>query len=120
MGLIKRLQYRLTILLLLCLVLFVSRGRTLQSKEIEFDVIIPGESVITHGTLDNRLTDYIRQIMNHENWVKLKLVIKAEPVLEDNDQKKIAHFLEHMASNRIKDFEKQEIVNFLESLIVCL
>ncbi|MGV3707870.1 MAG: M16 family metallopeptidase, partial [Gemmatimonas sp.] len=37
-------------------------------------------------------------------------------VLEENDQRGLAHFLEHMAFNGTKNFPKTEIVKYLESI----
>jgi zinc protease len=36
--------------------------------------------------------------------------------LEDDDQQGLAHFLEHMAFNGTKNFARQDIVNYLESI----
>lgn len=45
-----------------------------------------------------------------------RLVVNAGSVLETEDQLGLAHFLEHMAFNGTKNFEKQELVNFLERI----
>ena len=46
----------------------------------------------------------------------MRLAVRAGSVNEDDDQKGLAHFLEHLAFNGTKNFDKQEIVYFLESL----
>src|SRR5690606_10761484 len=46
----------------------------------------------------------------------LRFVVEAGSVLEDDDQLGPAHVLEHMAVNGTENFEKQEIVGFMESL----
>ncbi|MCK5345265.1 MAG: insulinase family protein, partial [Candidatus Heimdallarchaeota archaeon] len=43
-----------------------------------------------------------------------RLVVKTGSVLEDDDQQGLAHFVEHMAFNGTKNFEKQQLVDFLE------
>ena len=37
-------------------------------------------------------------------------------ILEDDDQRGLAHFVEHMAFNGTEHFEKQELVKYLESI----
>ncbi len=44
----------------------------------------------------------------------LWLAVNAGSVLEDDDQRGLAHFVEHMAFNGTKRFPKQEIVDFIE------
>jgi zinc protease len=43
-------------------------------------------------------------------------VVKAGAVLEDDDQRGLAHFVEHMAFNGTKNFPKHELISFIESL----
>ena len=42
--------------------------------------------------------------------------MNAGSILEDDDQRGLAHFVEHMAFNGTKHFPKQEIVTFIESI----
>src|SRR6185503_10317074 len=44
------------------------------------------------------------------------LVIKAGSVLEEDDQRGLAHFVEHMAFNGTKNFPKHDLIAFIESL----
>ena len=50
-----------------------------------------------------------------EKRAELRLAVNAGSVLEDDDQRGLAHFVEHMAFNGTKRFPKQELVDFLES-----
>lgn len=68
------------------------------------------------GKLDNGLTYYIRKNQKPENKVELRLVINAGSILEDDDQRGLAHFTEHMAFNGSANFEKNDIVSFLQSI----
>jgi zinc protease len=74
------------------------------------------DPAIRHGRLDNGLTYYIRQNQKPENRAALRLAVNAGSVLEQDDQRGLAHFLEHMAFNGTRSFEKQELVNFLEGI----
>jgi zinc protease len=77
---------------------------------------VPFDPQATVGTLSNGLIYYIRQNSRPENRAELRLVVNAGSVLEDEDQRGLAHFLEHMAFNGTENFEKQELVNYLESI----
>ena len=46
----------------------------------------------------------------------MALVVKAGSILEEEDQRGLAHLVEHMASNGTARFAKQEIIDYLESI----
>ncbi|MBK1877768.1 M16 family metallopeptidase [Pelagicoccus mobilis] len=77
---------------------------------------LPVDPEVRVGELDNGLRYYIRENSRPENRVSLRLVVNAGSLQEEDDQRGIAHFLEHMAFNGTKNFRKQELVNFLESI----
>ncbi len=77
---------------------------------------LPIDSKVKIGKLENGLTYYIRQNAKPENRVELTLAVNAGSILEDEDQLGLAHFLEHMAFNGTTNFQKHEIIEFLESL----
>jgi zinc protease len=77
---------------------------------------IPLDPAVTSGVLDNGLTYYIRQHDEPQQRAELRLVINAGSVLEDDDQRGLAHFVEHMCFNGTENFAKQEIVDYLESI----
>ena len=59
---------------------------------------------------------YVRHNEEPRDRAYLSLVVKAGSVLEEEDQRGLAHFVEHMAFNGTERFEKQEIVEYLESI----
>ena len=61
------------------------------------------------GRLPNGLRYYIRANRQPEKRAELRLVVNAGSVLEDDDQRGLAHFVEHMAFNGTKHFPKQDI-----------
>lgn len=75
---------------------------------------LPIDSLVTVGQLDNGLRYVIRKNQKPENRVELRLVVNVGSVLEDEDQRGLAHFVEHMAFNGTKNFAKQELVDYLE------
>ena len=76
---------------------------------------IPIDNRVKMGVLDNGMHYYIQHHEKPENRAEIRLAVKAGAVLEDEDQRGLAHFVEHMAFNGTKNFEKNELVNYLES-----
>lgn len=68
------------------------------------------------GKLKNGLTYYIRHNEKPDNKVELRLVVNAGSVLETDAQQGIAHLSEHMAFNGTKNFKKNDIVSYLQSI----
>ena len=79
------------------------------------DPIAPDPAVIT-GALDNGLRYFVHENSEPENRAELRLVVNAGSILEDDDQLGLAHFVEHMAFNGTENFEKQALVDYLESI----
>ena len=77
---------------------------------------IPIGDDIKVGKLDNGLIYYIRKNTKPEHRLELRLAVNAGSILEDDDQLGLAHFTEHMAFNGTENFEKNEIVNYLQSI----
>ncbi|MGC1244498.1 MAG: insulinase family protein [Chryseosolibacter sp.] len=77
---------------------------------------LPIDPKVTVGKLPNGLTYYIRKNVKPEKKIELRLVINAGSILEDEDQQGLAHFTEHMAFNGSANFEKNDIVSFLQSI----
>jgi zinc protease len=80
------------------------------------DQPLPVDPLVTLGTLENGLRYYIRENSEPENRAFLRLVVNAGSILEDEDQKGLAHFLEHMAFNGTQSYSGNEIIAFLERL----
>lgn len=74
------------------------------------------DSSVKIGLLDNGMHYYIKENAEPKNRIELRLVVKAGSCMEDDDQKGIAHFVEHMCYNGTKNFEKSAIVDYFESL----
>lgn len=68
------------------------------------------------GKLPNGLTYYIRKNTQPTKKVELRLAVNAGAVLEDNDQRGLAHFMEHMSFNGSKHFPKNELVDYLQKV----
>ena len=77
---------------------------------------LPLDPQVSTGKLDNGLTWYVRPNHKPEKRAFLRLVVNAGSVLEQDDQRGLAHFVEHMAFNGTENFPKTQIVDFLESI----
>ncbi|MYK68785.1 MAG: insulinase family protein, partial [Gammaproteobacteria bacterium] len=77
---------------------------------------LPADPAVTVGELANGLRYYVRENATPENRAEFRLVVNAGSILEDEDQLGLAHFTEHMAFNGTENFEKQELVDYLESI----
>jgi zinc protease len=77
---------------------------------------LPRDPHVVVGTLPNGLRYYIRKNAKPEKRAELRLVVNAGSILEDDDQRGLAHFLEHMAFNGTARFPKNQLVSYLESV----
>jgi len=74
------------------------------------------DPAIRTGTLPNGLTFFIRRNNQPEKRAALRLVVKAGSVDEADDQRGLAHLVEHMAFNGSAHFKSGELVSYLESI----
>ena len=75
---------------------------------------LPLDPRIQTGKLGNGLTYYLEQHQAKDQRAHLFLVVKAGSLHEADDQRGLAHFVEHMAFSGTKRFEKQTLVDFFE------
>ncbi len=77
---------------------------------------VPGDSAAVRGRLRNGLRFVVRENHVPRHRAELRLVVNAGSVLEDEDQRGLAHFVEHMAFNGTAHFPKAALVDCLESV----
>ncbi|MCO4818085.1 MAG: insulinase family protein [Bacteroidetes bacterium] len=82
----------------------------------KLDSKMPVNKDVTIGKLDNGLTYYIQHNKKPENKVELRLVVNAGSILETDKQRGLAHFMEHMNFNGTKNFQHNELVDYLQSI----
>ncbi len=75
---------------------------------------LPVDPNVRVGTLENGLTYYVRENTVPAGRTELRLVLNAGSVVEDDDQRGLAHFVEHMLFNGTERFPKQTLVDFFE------
>src|SRR4051812_40222426 len=77
---------------------------------------MPVDPEAVTGTLPNGLRYYVRPNPKPARRAELRLVLKAGSVLEDDDQRGLAHFVEHMEFEGTRNFPGQSINDFLAQL----
>jgi zinc protease len=75
---------------------------------------LPLDPAVRMGHLANGFTYFIRHNEEPKNRVVMYLVNKAGSVLEDEDQRGLAHFMEHMNFNGTTHFPHNELIDYLQ------
>lgn len=99
----KKKQILSFILLMLCSVSFLSAQQLQQDPDL------------VKGQLKNGCTYYIYPNKKLQGEAIFRLYVKAGSVYEQEEQRGLAHFLEHMAFNGTDHFKDNELVDFLAS-----
>ena len=76
---------------------------------------LPYDEKLVTGTLDNGLTYYIYPNSRPAGEAVWRLFVKAGSAVEKENQRGLAHFLEHMAFNGSRHFPGDAMVRFLTS-----
>ena len=77
---------------------------------------IPIDPNVRIGKLDNGLTYYIRHNELPEKRADFYIAQKVGSILEEDNQRGLAHFLEHMCFNGTTNFPGKGIINWLETI----
>ena len=77
---------------------------------------IPVDEAVRIGKLDNGLTYYIRHNNWPENRAEFYIAQKVGSLQENDDQRGLAHFLEHMAFNGSKHFKGNDLLRWCENI----
>ena len=77
---------------------------------------IPVDPAVRTGTLANGMKYYIKKNTKPEKKVEFRLAINVGSILEDDNQRGLAHFMEHMNFNGTKNFPDNKLVDFLQSI----
>lgn len=76
----------------------------------------PMDGAVLYGKLANGFTYYVRPNKKPENRAHLSLVVRFGSLHEEDDERGLAHLIEHMAFNGTKRFAKNEIVKYFERI----
>ncbi len=98
-------------ILLSFLPLFVGLGLSAQQMPP-----LPVDEAVRIGHLDNGLTYYIRHNEEPKGQANFYIAQKVGSILEEDDQRGLAHFLEHMCFNGSEHFPGNGIIRYCESI----
>ncbi len=76
---------------------------------------LPLDPAVRKGTLPNGLTYYVRHNETPKGQADFYIAQKVGSILEDDNQRGLAHFLEHMCFNGTENFPGNQIVSWLET-----
>ena len=110
--------FRYSLLLPLALTASITAGAAAgaQSAALSPGDSLPFDPAVTIGVLPNGMRYYIRENHKPEKRAELRLVVNAGSVQEDENQRGLAHMTEHMAFRGTKQFPKNALTSYLESL----
>lgn len=77
---------------------------------------LPLDTAVRYGKLENGLTYYIRHNKEPREHVNFSIVQRVGSVQEDENQRGLAHFLEHMCFNGTRHFPSNSVVDYCKSI----
>ncbi|KAK1264477.1 hypothetical protein QJS04_geneDACA018123 [Acorus gramineus] len=91
--------------------------RSLKLVNVAMDEALPVEPVGVHyGVLDNGLSYYVRCNPKPRMRAALALAVRVGSVLEEEEERGVAHIVEHLAFSATTKYTNHDIVKFLESI----
>ncbi len=99
-----------TTLTLLLLIVCLS----INAQTLNLNSSLPEDQGIKKGVLPNGMTYYLKQTDVTKDVASYYIIQNVGSILENDDQKGLAHFLEHMAFNGTENFAGKGILNTME------
>ena len=99
--------------ILLAAIIFAASGF---AQNINFNEKLPLDQNFKVGKLENGLTYYIRKAENPKGKAEFFIVHNVGSLQENEDQRGLAHFLEHMAFNGTKHFPDKRLLEYFGSI----
>ncbi|HEX6536669.1 MAG TPA: insulinase family protein [Gemmatimonadaceae bacterium] len=103
----RRFHITLALSAALLALLVVSPARA-QSPQLQ-------DTALVVGTLPNGMRYYLRANRAPAHRAEFRLAVNAGSLLEDEDQRGYAHFVEHMAFNGTTHFPRNSLIDFIET-----
>ena len=97
----------------LILALLLVMAGTVQAQ---MNMVIPADTAVRMGKLPNGLTYYIRYNNWPEHRANFYIAQKVGSLQEEESQRGLAHFLEHMCFNGTDHFEGNGLIRYCESI----
>ncbi len=86
------------------------------AQSIDITAKLPADNNFRIGKLENGLTYYIRNAKNPAGRAEFFIVHNVGSLQENDNQRGLAHFLEHMAFNGTKNFPKKLLLDYFASI----
>jgi len=102
--------------IVLLIVSLILLAINIHAQTLTADTLLPFDESVTIGHLENGLTYYIKQNTEPKDMAYLYLVVKVGSVDENEDQRGLAHFLEHSAFNGTTNFPGNSLREYLNSV----
>lgn len=97
-----------------CMALFT--GLFAGAQEMPQVQSLPVDSLVRQGVLPNGLTYFIRHNETPKGQADFYIAQKVGSILENDNQRGLAHFLEHMCFNGTQNFPGNKLITWLESV----
>ena len=98
------------------LVALLATGMLQSNANAQSMPTIPVDTAVRVGKLANGLTYYIRHNNYPKGQAEFYIAQKVGSVVEEDNQRGLAHFLEHMCFNGTKTFKGNEMLKWCESV----
>ena len=95
---------------------FVTMAVFVSATMLSAQNVLPNDPAVRVGKLDNGLTYFIRHNDKPEQKCEFYLVSKAGAINQDKGQDGLAHFLEHMCFNGLKNLPGKQMLEYLQSI----
>jgi len=109
-------KYLTFFLLLIASYTFSQQNQPEIGIEYDLESEIPKDTTATRGELANGLKYFIKENDRPKKTVYIRLIVKAGHLKEDDKQLGLAHLVEHMGFNGTKNFKKNKLIKYLESI----
>lgn len=86
------------------------------TKKNTEDIPLPFNPDVLTGKLDNGMSYYIMQNVYPVNRIVLRLAVNVGSIAEEENERGVAHLIEHMAFNGTEHFEKNSLIDYAESI----
>ena len=93
---------------------FGATGGKKQDKHSDLNAAVPVDKRVRIVHMDNGLTYYLRVNKKPEGRIQFRLVTNAGSMLEDESQRGLAHFCEHMAFNGTEHYPSNSMIGELQ------
>ncbi len=86
------------------------------NKKNSKDSPLPFDPNVLSGKLENGMSYYVMKNDYPQNRIILRLAVNVGSIAEEENERGVAHLIEHMAFNGTEHFEKNSLIDYAESI----